>query len=80
MTNEDINTGWFPSYIYISNAAFVGIAAAAAALLFLFIRGRIRRAKRRRIKERQRQAKIRELAMKQKAIEEDRARRNWTYH
>lgn len=80
VTNEDINTGWFPSYIYISNAAFVGIAAAAAALLFLFIRGRIRRAKRRRIKERQRQARIRELAMKQKAIEEDRARRNWTYH
>lgn len=76
---KDIVKGWLPSKIYISNLA------ALITLLMISIIGfglaRIRRINKRKaaLKARARQQKIRELAEKQNALDEDRRKRKWTY-
>lgn len=80
VTDEAVETGWLPSHIYISNAMVVMLVGAAILLLLVFIRGRLRIRKKKRLMAQKRRERIRELALEQKEIEEDRARRNWTYH
>lgn len=79
VTDREIKTGWFPSYIYISNLAVIIIGTVLTLVIAFVLRVRYVKLKRRRIREAKRQAKIREMAMRQKALEEDRKRRNWTY-
>ncbi len=80
VTKKDIDKGWFPSYLYISN--FMTVVLMAVVLLILLLIFRIKQLKRRKekMKKLKRQQKIREAARKQMEIEEDRRRRGWTYH
>ena len=77
---ENINKGWLPSYIYISNFGTIIILIVILAFIYIIVRIRIEKKRRKLMKKRKRQEKIREIARKQKAIEDDRKRRNWTYH
>jgi D-alanyl-D-alanine carboxypeptidase (penicillin-binding protein 5/6) len=79
VVRDDIGEGWFPSYIYISNAASTVILILMAAFFVTVLRLRHINKKRKKLKEKKRREKIRELARKQKEIEDDRIRRNWTY-
>lgn len=79
VTKKEVTTGWLPSYLYISNLAVVLIGIVALIITIVIFRISWKIKKKKKEKERRRQAKIEELAMKQKKIEEDRARRNWTY-
>jgi len=80
IVKKDVKTGWLPSRIYISNAATVIICLLAAAFILLRLRIRSIRRKKRRMAARRRQKRIREMAMRQYEIDEDRRRRHWTYH
>ncbi len=75
---EDVKTGWFPSYIYISNMATVIIVVVILLILLEIIRIINRRKARARRKEALRQKKIDEIARKQLKLEEDRRKRGWT--
>lgn len=80
VTDREIKTGWFPSYIYISNMTVIIIGVILLVILFFIMRIRhIKRMKKKQM-ERRRKKKIREMAMQQMQQDEDRARRNWTYH
>lgn len=80
VTHKEINTGWFPSYIYISNLATILICIVILGILYVvFTIFRLRREAKKR-KAAKRQARIAELARRQNEIEEDRRRRGWTYH
>jgi len=80
MVNEDVKVGWFPSYIYISNRASI-IAGIVALFILMGISYiiNLRRINLKKKRER-RAAKIKEMAIKSMEMEEDRKRRNWTYH
>lgn len=80
ITKRDVEKGWFPSQIYISNLASAIIVILL--LLFIVLIGRIVyvRKRRERRREEKRKQMIREAARKQLEIEEDRRRRNWTYN
>ena len=80
IVEKDVNVGWLPSYIYISNKATIIIGIVLLILLMGFsyiIILRKRNIKRRRAL---RAKKVREMALKTMEMEEDRKRRNWTYH
>lgn len=79
VTKEKIQKGWLPSMIYISNRASIVIAAVLAFVLLLALRILYVKRKRRKMRELRRRLQIRELAMQQMEIDEDRRRRNWTY-
>ena len=79
VTKKEVKTGWIFSKIYISNFAAVLILLVAFVIGFFVLRIRMIKRRKKKIKERDRQAKIRELAMEQEALEEDRKKRNWTY-
>ncbi len=80
VVKEDVAVGWFPSYIYISNTMSIIILVVVLLILALIIRIlQIRRRNRLR-RERRRQQRIREIALKEYEREQDRKRRNWTYH
>ena len=76
---KDVEKGWFPSKIYISNRVAVLIGVILLAIIVLAIR--IWAVKRRRAARRERlcQEEIRRRALEQQALEDDRRRRNWTY-
>ena len=79
IVKKDVPTGWILSNLYISNLATL------IALLLILIVGfglaRIRAINKHKamLKARARQQKIREMAEKQEALDEDRKKRKWTY-
>lgn len=79
IVKDDVEKGWFLSYLYISNAASVII-------LIVFVIGvalaiRIIQVKRRRKKRAmlRRKRRAQEIARRELELEEDRRRRNWFY-
>ncbi|MBQ0018346.1 MAG: D-alanyl-D-alanine carboxypeptidase [Clostridiales bacterium] len=80
ITKKDVEKGWFPSQIYISNLATVIIAFLLILVSALIGRIVYVQKSRERRREEKRKQMIREAARKQLEIEEDRRRRNWTYN
>lgn len=80
IVKDDVKVGWFPSYIYISNVMSVVIGFIILIVAVLLLRAQAARRRRRKKKERERKEKILEMARQQKEVEDDRKRRNWTYH
>ena len=78
VTKKEVNKGWPPSKIYISNRATIVLGVLLVLILAFVIR--VIHVKKRREKRREaiRRQKIRALARKQLEIDEDRKRRNWT--
>lgn len=79
VVQDNVAEGWFPSRIYISNTATIVIGIILALLLALIARIKAVQRKRARLRRLERQRRIREIAERERAIEEDRRRRNWTY-
>lgn len=76
---EDVEKGWFPSYLGISNRATVIIGVIVVLLLIARIWIGMEAAKRKRRKKIERQRKIQELAMQQLEAERDRRERDWRF-
>lgn len=76
---EDVEKGWFPSYLGISNRATVVIGIILVLLLIVRIWIGMEAAKRKRIKKLERQRKIQELAMQELEAERDRRERDWRF-
>lgn len=76
---EDVETGWFPSYVGISNLASMIICACLVLVLLLFIWVSAMKAKYRRKKQRIRQRKIMEMAMDEMRREQDYKERDWHF-
>lgn len=76
---EDVEAGWFTSYLGISNMAAVIIAAAAAVLLLLYIWICALRARARHRRKRQRQQRIMEIAMEEMRREQEHRERDWRF-
>ena len=79
ITKEKITKGWPPSLIYISNTASIVLGVVLALILLVALRILYVRRKRRKMRELKRRLQIREMAIQQMEIDEDRKRRNWTY-
>lgn len=80
VVKEDVATGWLPSYIYISNGVTLAVLILLFLLLALFLRILQVRRRRKRLKAKRRQQRIHEIALREYERDEDRRRRNWTYH
>lgn len=80
IVNQDIKVGWFPSYVYISNRASVIIAIVL--LIILIVISTILNTRQRNLRKREeiKKARIRELAKRTVEMQEDRKKREWTYH
>lgn len=76
---EDVEAGWFPSYLGISNLATMIICGVIALLLVFFIWVSAVKAKYRRKKQRIRQRKIMEMAMAEMRKEQDYNERDWHF-
>lgn len=76
---KDIEKGWPLSQIYISNFATVLTVLVIAVLLILLIRVRTINKRKMRMKRFKRAQRIKEMAARQEALDEDRRRRNWDY-
>lgn len=76
---EDVEKGWFPSYLGISNLATVIIGFLLVVLLIVRIWLGMEAAKRKRRKMIERQRKIQELAMQELEAERDRRERDWRF-
>lgn len=76
---QDVPEGWPLSDYYISNAATVAAGAVLLLCLFLMLWVRSLKRKRKRIIEARRQRRIRQIALEQLAMDEDRRARNWNY-
>jgi len=76
---EDVEKGWFPSYLGISNRATVVIGVILVLLLIARIWIGVETAKRKRRRKLERQRKIQELAMQQLEEERDRKERDWRF-
>lgn len=76
---EDVEKGWFPSYLGISNRATVIIGLFLVLLLAARIWIGMEAAKRKRQKKLARQRKIQELAMQELEAERDRKERDWRF-
>ncbi len=76
---EDVEAGWFPSYVGISNLATMILCGVFALLLVLFIWISAVKAKYRRKKRRIRQRKIMEMAMAEMRKEQDYNERDWHF-
>lgn len=76
---ENVEEGWFTSYLGISNfaAVLIGIGAVIFLLLLLWISAM--RAKARRIKKRRRQQRIMEIAMEEIRREQEQRERGWRF-
>ena len=74
---DDVAEGWYPSKYYISNTETIILGALLIIMLAFLLR--VGHVKRRRTKRREamRRQKIREIAMMQLEIDEDRRRREW---
>lgn len=79
LAKEDIETGWFPSYVGISNKATIIICAVIVILLIFRIWFTAYRAKRRRQKRMARQKKIEQMAREELMREKERNERNWHF-
>ncbi len=76
---EDVEKGWFPSYLGISNMASIIIAVVLVVFLMIRIWIGIETAKRKKRKMMERQRKIQELAMQELEAERDRRERDWRF-
>ena len=76
---DDVGTGWLLSKIYISNFATIFWGTIILALVLFVLRIRYINIQRRKRKLRMREEKIREMARKREALDQDRKNRNWTY-
>lgn len=76
---EDVKTGWFPSYIGISNNMTIIICVVAGLLLIFATVVLIIRGKNARRKKKLRKAKLLELARQQAEIENEKAERDWRF-
>lgn len=76
---EDIGTGWFTSYLGISNlaAVIIGICIAFAFVAYVWISAARARARRR--KKRLRNQKIMEIAMEEMRREQEHKERDWRF-
>lgn len=76
---EDVEAGWFTSYLGISNfaAVIIGIGAAIFLLLLMWISAM--RAKARRRRKRRRRQKIMEIAMEEIRREQEQRERGWRF-
>lgn len=79
IVKEDVETGWFPSYLGISNMATIIIGVLLVMLLILRVWIASVRAKNRRRKKLERQRKIRELAAAELEAEKNREERDWRF-
>ena len=79
ITHEEIKKGWFPSQAYISNKASIVLGVILGLILLLLARIIYVKRKREKMKALRYRLKLREMALEQMAIDEDRRRRNWTY-
>ena len=79
VTNKEVKKGWPLSNIYISN--FATVMTVVIILLAVYLLMRVRAANKRKARRiaLERKIKIREEAIKQAALDEDRKRRKWTY-
>lgn len=76
---DDIKKGWIFSKIYISNFAVTIVAIIIALFAFIILRLRAINKRKARIRAMKKREKIRELARKQEALDQDRKMRKWTY-
>ena len=76
---EDVEKGWFPSYLGISNRATIMLGVILAILLIIRIWIGVEAAKRKKLKLLARQRKIQELAMQELEAERDRRERDWRF-
>ncbi len=76
---EDVEKGWFPSYLGISNTATIVIGVILVVLLIARIWIGMEAAKRKKRKKLERQRKIQELAMQELEAERDRKERDWRF-
>lgn len=76
---EDIETGWFTSYLGISNlaAVLIGIFIVVAAVAYVWISAARARARRR--KRRLRQQKVMEIALEEMRREQEHKERDWRF-
>lgn len=79
IVKEDVETGWFPSYLGISNLATIVIGVALVILLILRMWIASVRAKAKRKKKLERQRKIREMAAAELEEERNRKERDWRF-
>lgn len=79
LIKEDVEKGWFPSYLGISNMATIVIGIVLVILLIARIWIGVEAAKHKKKKMLERQRKIQELAMQQLEAERDRRERDWRF-
>lgn len=79
ITKDDVAVGWFPSRMYISNVASIFMLLALVLVVLFIIRILTVRKRREKKRAAQRAERIRQEALRQIELEEDRRRRNWTY-
>ena len=76
---EDVETGWFTSYLGISNMAAILIGSGLVLLLLLFVWVSILKARARHRKKRLRQQKIMRIAMEEMQREQEHRERDWRF-
>ena len=76
---EDIDQGWFPSYLGISNFATIIICIVFILLLTLFLTISITKARNRRRKRMMKKQRIMEIAMEEMRREQERKEREWRF-
>ena len=76
---EDIEQGWFPSYLGISNFATILICAVVVLLLTLFLSISIAKARYRRRRKMLKKQRIMEIAMEEMRREQERKERDWRF-
>lgn len=76
---EDVETGWFPSYLGISNLATVIICVVALLLFTFFVWISVMRARYRRRKKQLRKQKVMQIAMEQMRREQEHKERDWRF-
>lgn len=79
VVRQDVETGWFPSYIGISNRAAIVLGVVLGAILLLFLILVIRGIRIRKKREKARREEIRRIAMQRYLEEEERKKRGWRY-
>lgn len=79
VTHEEIRKGWPPSMLYISNRAAIVLGVILGLLILLLLRILYVRRKRKKMRALRYRLKLRQMALEQMEIDEDRRRRNWTY-
>lgn len=79
VTHEGIKKGWPPSMMYISNRAAIVLGVILGLLILLALRILYVRRKRKKMRALRYRLKLRQMALEQMEIDEDRRRRNWTY-